>query len=165
MSGIGDTAAVIKTTILTVANVGVVFDYQPYPAAEWDKFIATFTSTIGGVPRLRAFTVQYLGERRVPRTIGGTSGAIQTREIDWLVRAHWGLDDPTTDLAFRDKLEEVCDAIDRERGLNGVAGATDHDPVDVSLPERGAPILLGDIVCHYAEITFTSYHEQSLNLS
>lgn len=165
MSVINDTAAVIKTTVLTVANVGQVYDYQPAPVNGWDQFVAHFTATIDSEPRVRAVTIQYLGERRQERNVAIGSAALQMREMDWMVRVHVGWENPTSDALFRTLVENIADAIDKNRDLSGVAGVIDHDPVDILLPGNGAGVLLGDVLCHYAEVTFTSYHEQGLTLT
>lgn len=165
MSSISDVAAAIKATLEDVPDIGNVFDYQLYPAAEWSTFVAAFSLEVGGVTVLRTATVQYLGERRREAVVG-VGATIQRRELDWVVRYHWGLaDNGASDPAFRDMLEAIADAIDSNRSLGGVEGCIDHDPVDIDLPDRGAPILLGDVLCHYGEVTFTSTHEQQLTVS
>lgn len=166
MSAINDTAAFIKSTIQGVTDVGNVFDYQLYPGAEWSTFVAAFSLEVGGNVVLRTATVQYLGERRREVAIAIGAQAVQRRELDWVVRYHWGLSGGgDSDPAFRTMLEAIADAIDSARSLAGVAGGIDHDPVDITLPDRGAPILLGDVLCHYGELTFTTYHEQTLTVS
>lgn len=165
MSVITDTAAVISTTIQTVQEVGLVYDYQPAPVNGWDQFVASFIQTIDNEPVVRAVTIQYLGERRKERNVAVGSAALQMREIDWMVRIHHGWRNPTSDAEFRSMVEAVANAIDANRDLSGVAGVIDHDPVDILLPGNGAGVLLGDVLCHYAEVTFTSYHEQQLTLT
>lgn len=163
-SGISDTATEIRNVIATVPDCGQVFDYQPYPKGDWTEFVNSFTATIGGERVVRAFTVQYIGERRQEVAIGIGSQK-QQRYMNWMVRAHMGHDGAQSDADFRDLVELVADALDRHRSLSGAAGAIDHDPCDISLPNSGAGVVLGDVLCHYAELTFESQHEMTLTVT
>jgi hypothetical protein len=163
-SGISQTAGEIKNIVLTVPDCGQVYDYQPYPEGDWSEFVESFTATIAGARQVRAFTVQYIGERREEVAIGIGSQK-QRRYMNWMVRAHMGHDGAASDIAFRDLVELVADALDKHRSLGAAAGAIDHDPCDISLPNSGAGVVLGDVLCHYAELTFESQHEMTLTVT
>lgn len=159
MSLVSGTAATIKTTVEAVANVGVVFDYDPYPRAEWQEFVALFTFEVTpGVRVVRAWTIRNIGRRTIAKSIA-SNAEVQRVELDWLIRGFFGLNDPASDAQFRDLLEAVTEALNANRGLNGAPEILDHDPADYVLPNNGALLALGDVICHYAEVTFTSYHE------
>jgi hypothetical protein len=163
MSGISETADAIRDTVAAVTNVGNVFDYQPYPQNNWDEFVALFSLVVNGKLQVRTWTVQYLGERREELAIG-IGATKQRRYMQWMVRGHMGHNGATSDVEFRDLIELVANALDSNRGLAGVAGVMDHDPCDVSLPNNAAGVVLGDVLCHYVEITFESQHEQNITL-
>lgn len=150
-------AAAIKAIVQAVPDVGTVFDHQPLPVNDWSKFVAAFTVDLGdGYGRhIRSWTIQYLGETRLEENVAIGATKVK-RDISWVVRGHFSLDNNTEDSEskFRDLIEQVADALDTNKSLNGTA--IDHDPVDVALPNNGAPIRLGDHLVHYAEITFRS---------
>ena len=152
----------IAAVLRTVADIGVVLSTQPNPAPmQQAAFIDMFTTEVGGTRTLRAWTVQYLGEQRYRSAIA--IGATKTvREIDWIVRAHlaWGVD---TESTFRFLVDDVAKALDAAVSLGGTA--LDHVPVRVAMPAQGAGIVLGDTLCHYAELTFTAKVEQTLTTS
>lgn len=158
MSQINDTATAIATVIDAVADSGVVYAYQPMPSTDWASFVDSFTVEIGGVRQVRAWTIQYLGETRVEKNIAMGSTK-QRRDLRFVVRAHYGWNDPTSEEAFRVQLEAVCDALDAERSIGP---CYDHDPVDVDIPANGAGVVLGDVLCHFAEITVVCQIEQTL---
>lgn len=163
MSVIGDLAAAVKVTCLTVANPGVVYDYQPMPQNDWATFIASFVVDVVGVPMVRAVTIQYVGEERTEKSIA-IGNSKQRRAIRLVVRLHMSWDDTgatatTSEVLFRDWVEAVADALDANRSIGP---AYDHDPVDVGLPNNGAGLMLGDVLCHYAELALVAHVEQTL---
>lgn len=164
MSLVAGTAAIIKTTVSAVANVGVVHDYDPFPAGDWAAFVSNFTATISGAPTVRAWTIRNLDRRTVPISIAAPS-EVQRVELDWLVRGFMALNtEGTSDTTWRDLLEAVTEAINHNRTLAGAPECIDHDPADYVQPNNGAPIALGDTVCHYGEVTFTSYHHHVISV-
>ena len=50
--------------------------------------------------------------------------------------------------------------LDKDPSLGGAC--IDHDACDVAVPESGAGLFLGDILCHYGEITLVARVEQTL---
>ncbi len=166
MSLVSGTAAQIKAVIEGVTNPGVVLDYDPFPGSEWNDFVALFTSTIGGNVVVRAWTIKNVGRRTVPQTIAMGS-EVQRVELDWLVKGFAAVteNDSTSDVMFRDLLEAVTEALNTNRHLAGAPEILDHDPADYLLPGNGALVSLGDTICHYGEVTFTSYHEHVIAVS
>ena len=162
-SVISDLAAAAKATVLTVADPGVVWDYQPMPANDWATFLASFTADVAGAPMVRAVTIQYVGEGRTAKTlaVGSTK---QRRDVKLVIRLHmsWfdtGASATTSESLFRDWVEAVADVLDANRSIGP---AYDHDPVDVGIPNNGAGLMFGDVLCHYAELTLTAQVEQTL---
>lgn len=162
MSTLNEQAAGIAAVLNTVADVGVVMEKQPNPAPPtFAKFIATFSFTPqGGSKQVRAWTIQYVGETRVNPTMA--LGASKTmRHTRWVIRGHMSWNDSgDSETVFRDLVEAVTTALDAARSLNGTA--RDHDPCQVDLPANGSGVVLGDVLCHYAEITLTAKVEQTL---
>jgi hypothetical protein len=165
VSKVGDTATSIAAIVDGVTDSGVVYDYDPFPDNDWSAFVAKFTSTIGGKVVVRAWTVKNIARRTVPISIA-MGAEVQRIEFDWLVRGFLGHNEAaTTDSTFRDLLEAVTEALNANRSLAGVAGCLDHDPCDYVLPNDGALLSLGDTICHYGEVRFTSYHEQAISVT
>ena len=163
MGKLADQATQIKAILDGVGDIGVTFDHQPLPRNDWAAFIESFTTVLAGKRVVRAWTVQYLGEVRVDRAIaraGAGGGAKTIRGIRWVIRGHMSWDDPTSEAIFRDLVELVVTRLDERRSLNGTA--LDHDPCDVDMPNNGAGVFLGDVLCHFAEISMTAKAEQTL---
>ena len=159
MSIVSGTAAVIKATIETVANRGNVYDYDPFPDGDWAEFVQKFAVTIGGSEVIRAWTIKNTHRDTVPLTISANS-EVQRVHLTWLARFFVGHSEAdNSDVTFRDLLEAVVETLNANRSLGHVEGAYDHDPADYDLPNNGALLSLGDVVCHYAEVTFISHHE------
>lgn len=161
MGLVADQRAAIATTLNAVTDVGVVIDHTPLPRGDWQKFVETFKSTVGGTSHIRTWWIAYLGESR-SRVLRPTMGGNQKidRVTRWMVRGFLSWNDPTTDEVFADLVESVTTALDENRSLGGTAG--DHDPCQVDLPEKANGVTLGDIVCHYAEITLTAKREETI---
>ncbi|CAB4199391.1 hypothetical protein UFOVP1336_33 [uncultured Caudovirales phage] len=149
MSVIGDQATAIKNAISAVPDIGLVYDYQPYPKNDWAQFIDTLTVVIGSQRQVRAWTIQYDGENRDYQAVGVGSVKI-VRNVNYIIRGHMSWSNPSSDSAFRDLIEKVATAIDQARSLNGTA--LDHQPVTIDLPNDASPVMIGDVLCHYTEI-------------
>lgn len=165
MGDVATTATAIVAAINTIPDAGVVFDYQPLPVNGWPEFVDSFTVTVASKRVIRAWTVVYLGEDRLPVTAanqGIGSDLIEQRAMRWKIRGHFGWTDATSDKAFRDLVEAVANALDARHNLGG--SCYTHDPVDVNYPNDGAGIVLGDILCHYAEVTMTTYHQLNVTM-
>lgn len=149
MSVIGNHAAQLKSALEGIANIGKVYDYQPYPKNDWAQFIDTLTVSIGGQRQVRAWTIQYQGENRDFQAIG-VGSVKEIRLLNYIVRGHMSWSNPASDVAFRDLIEQVATALDTARSLGGTA--LDHQPVTIDLPNDASPVMIGDVLCHYVEI-------------
>lgn len=158
MTLVSGTATVIKARINTVANVGKGFDYDPFPKGDWAEFVSTFTSDIGGETVVRAFTIKNIHRDTKPLSIA-VGSEVHRVELTWLVRYFLGHNGDTSDVTFRDLLETIIETLNADRRLTGAPSVLDHSPADYDLPNNGALLSLGDVLCHYAEVTFISYHE------
>lgn len=159
MSLVSGTATTIKTTISAVSNIGVVYDYDPFPQADWEKFVQKFTTEIGGSRVVRAWTIKNVGRDTIPVSIA-VGSEVQRPKLRWLIRGFVAVtEDGASDVVFRDLLEAVTEALNTNRSLSGAPSILDHDPADYVLPNNGALLSLGDTICHYGEVTFTSTHE------
>jgi hypothetical protein len=162
MSRIGDQAAAIAAVIDAVPDSGVVYAYRPMPSGEWNKFVASFTVVIAGVRHVRAWTVQYMGEERHEQNIAMTA-AKQLHYLRWKVRFYYGWADPGSEPAFRSIVESVADALDSSRTLGGAC--ISHDPVDIVVPANGDGVMLGDYLCHTAELDFRAWDEVNFTIT
>ena len=157
MSQIDLLAAAVKADLDLVSNVGVTYDHGLLPTTnDWADFISAFTATIDGQLQVRAWTVQYLGEKRAYRTVGNQK---VLREITLMIRAHLSMT-ATSETVFRGLLESAVTELDQDPGLGGTC--IDHDACDVLVPDNGAGLFLGDVLVHYGEITLVARVEQTL---
>lgn len=149
----------IKTTLEAVENVGLVYDYQPVPQNDWSTFVNKFSVVDNGTRRINAWTVQYTGEQREKVGIGFGS-TLGERGINFVIRGHYSWNDGTSDVAFRNLVEEVANALDAAESLQGTAIRSRL--VDVILPGDASPIMLGDVMCHYVEIRLQAIAQVTL---
>lgn len=153
-------AAAIAAIIGAVPDSGIVFDHQPLPKGNtWAEFVKSFTTTIDGKRHVRAWTVQLIRDERIPKTISQAAVKIE-RRTTWRLRYHLSWDG-ASELGFRDQVVAVMTAVDTNRSLGGTV--LDHDPCDLDIPNDGAGVILGDVLCHYAELDFVAYAETTLN--
>lgn len=157
MSQIDTLATAIETDLDKVTDVGATYDHGLWPmTGDWAAFLAAFTVVIAGQRQVRAWTIQYLNEKRAYRTIGNQK---VLREITFVIRAHLSMT-ATSETVFRGLLEDAVTELDSDPGLGGTC--IDHDACDVSVPDNGALLYLGDVLCHYAEINLVARVEQTL---
>ncbi len=162
MSAIGDQASAVAVVIDNVVDSGVVYSYRPMPKGDWATFLTAFTVVIGGVRHIRAWTVQYMGEERQELNIA-MSAAKQRHFYRWKVRFYYGWSDPSSEQTFRSIVESVADALDTARTLGGAC--ISHDPVDITVPANGDGVMLGDYLCHTAEIDFRSWDDVNFTIT
>jgi hypothetical protein len=157
VSQIDTLATAIETDLDLVTDVGVTYDHGLLPTTnDWADFIAAFTVVVAGQRQVRAWTIQYLSEKRRYRTLGSEK---VLREITFMIRAHLSMT-ATSEKVFRGLLESAVTELDSDPDLGG--SCIDHDACDVSVPDNGAGLFLGDILCHYGEITLVARVEQTL---
>ena len=159
MSLVSGTADSIAAILTAVPNIGLVYKYDPFPSGDWASFVDEFTTTISGIEQVRAWTIKNIGRVTEPGTMS-IGSEVQRPSLSWLIRGFLVVKNvATSDVTFRDLLEAVTEALNTKRGLGGAPSILDHDLADYSLPNNGELRLLGDVVCHYGEVTFTSHHE------
>lgn len=157
MSQIDTLATAIKANLDLVTDVGVTYDHGRLPTTnDWADFITALTTTVGGQLQVRAWTVQYIGEKRSFRVMGFQK---VLREITFMIRAHLSMT-ATSETVFRGLLESAVTELDQDPSLGG--SCIDHDACDVSVPDSGAGLVLGDVLVHYGEITLVARVEQTL---
>lgn len=153
-------AAAIAAIVAGADTDARTYDHQKLPKNSWDAFLEAFTVEVAGVRRVHAITVEYLGETRTPMVIALGNRKIK-REVDWIVRLFLSWDDAgDSETTFRSLLVALTTALDSDPAKGGAY--LDSDPVDVSVPNNGAGIALGDFLCHYGELTFTAWREENI---
>lgn len=162
MSAIGDQATAIAAVVDDVPDSGIVYSYRPMPKGDWATFLTAFTVVINNVRHIRAWTVQYMGEERHEQNIA-LGAAKQLHYYRWKVRFYYGWADPESETVFRAVVEAVANALDSSRTLGGAA--ISHDPVDITVPNNGDGVMLGDYLCHTAELDFRSWDEVNFTIT
>lgn len=163
MGAFGTIAGAIRANLATVPDIGVVLATAPLPplVEDWAEFIDTFTTVIGGLRQVRAWTVAFAGSRVIPdSTRRGFGSHKELREVRYVVRGYLGRHFPDSEATFRDLIEEVIVKLDLDEGFGGTV--LEHDDVEVDLPDNADAVLLGDVVCHYCEITVVTRVELTL---
>ena len=157
---IAEIATGIRTILDGVAGIGVTFDHQPLPVNDWAAYVRSFTVEAGTPARreVRAWTVAWTGFRGSYRAVAVGSQKV-LREATFLVRGHMSMRDDTEPV-FRALVATVADALDADPSLAG--SVIEHDACDVLLPDEGAGIFLGDVLCHYGVITVVARYEVTL---
>ena len=167
MGVIADQRAEIETIVSGVTDVGNVYDYAKLPARGWAPFVAAFSTAVAGyalgADHIRAWTVQYRGERREEETTAAIGTTKYMRALRWRVRGYFTVsDENVSDKVFADLCEAVADALDSRPGLAG--SCRWHSPVNIS-NDDGVPRTFGDVVVHYAELDFDAYRFVTLATS
>ena len=156
-SQIDTLALAIKADLDLVTDVGVTYDHGLLPTTnDWADFVVALTTVIGGQRQVRAWTIQYIDEKRAYRVLGNQK---VMREITFMIRAHLTMT-ATSETVFRGLLELAVTELDKDPSLGGAY--IDHDACDVAVPDSGAGLFLGDILCHYGEISLVARVEQTL---
>lgn len=140
----------INTVVSAVSNIGLVYDYERW-ASDWTTYLDLFKTTIGGLEVIRGWTITC--QSFVPVELA-TMGE-QDTEVNYVykVRGYFGLDDANASEKTAIALaEDVMEALNADSTLHGssYAGSGEHALAEVTLFE---PRLLGDVLCHYTEIT------------
>jgi len=154
-------AEAVKADLETVTDIGVVLNSAPLPPfmEDWAEYIDTLTSVIDGQRAVRAWTVGFLGTKVVSVRRGLGSQKV-LREVRFSIRGYLGRHHPDSEATFRDLIETIVAVLDADLGLRGTV--IEHAPVDVDLPSNADAVLLGDVVCHYCEITLAARVEMTL---
>lgn len=141
----------IKTVIETVSNVGVVHDYMRW-TNEWPSLVALLKTTVSGASKLRGWMITCEG---APTPAANEFGPIPTarRDYRYRIRGYYALDDSAaTEKTFVAQVIAVCDALDNDTTLHN---ANNYYDCSLSSADPIGHIMLGDVLCHYCEITIT----------
>jgi hypothetical protein len=157
----GTIATAIKADMTPITGIGVVMDNAPMPplVEDWAEFMDAFTATIDGATVVRAWTVGFAGSKALNARIAAGS-LKQMREVRYVIRGYLGRQHPNSEATFRDLIEDVLSALDADLGLGGTV--LFHDPVEVDLPGPADAVLLGDVLCHFCEMTLVARVEVTL---
>ena len=172
MGVIADQREALRALIATVPDIGKVYRYQKLPEADWGHFVESYSAQIAGylsgADHVRAWTVQYVGERRREYTTNtiGTNKKYDL-ETDWIVRGYFSLADnedeaTPSEEVFTDLLEVVADTILGDPGLGGFALYQKGDFI-IDL-DRGVPRSFADLFVHYAEVRMTYFTHITLTV-
>lgn len=138
----------ILSILQGVTDIGVVHDYERW-LNDWNRYLETFSTTIGGIKRIQGWTIT--------RESTGETPFVQSqnqRGHIWVIRGYRGLDDTAgSETSFQDLCESVCSELRRRPTLNGTA-ERDSGPPQVRVVEHR---LFGGVTCHHVEITFRAY--------
>lgn len=145
--------AAIKAKIESVANRGVVHDYERY-AKEAAKFATLYKDAASG------------------RILGWHVRRVTTREVlvdtdrwsifhGWRIRGYMSLEDADgTEKLFDAKVEEIRDAFRDDDSLGGLIFSCvnpQNNEAGLQLLDHG-PVLLAGVLCHKAELALTTQH-------
>lgn len=147
------TAAGIKTALLTVSNIGQVYDYQRY-ADQWDDFLALFQTTIGGVPQIRGWQIGLNSVAVLPNPYeDSVLYPAQTFRYEWAITGFMSVDDANTSEKTARALAVAV--VDKLRATRENVTTT---AVNTGLPQitRIGYAVFGGVLVHNIEITWTT---------
>jgi len=129
----------IKSILLTVPDVGKVYDYIPY-TADWQRFIANFKHN----GRINGWTIT---RRETSESVTSVTG-VNSRTHFMMLQGYRSLDESIqSEKIYQDLVDSVCAALRDKYNLNGKALKV--DPPQVLVVEHK---MFGSVLCHYAEI-------------
>lgn len=137
--------AAIKTKVEAISNIGMVYDYERW-ATDWSAYLDLFKTTIGGSNVIRGWTItcQSFPQKQI------TFGRNVERTYTYKLRGYFGLDDSAaSEKTAMVVVEDVAEAFNDTR-FDASNDQVWNDPANLEIFE---PRLLGDVLCHYAEIT------------
>lgn len=145
----------LKTILMTIADIGVIHEYDRQ-TADPSTFLSLFRSSTAAQPGQYYIQGWTITEEAIPEellTVGGATGQnLRTHRI--VIKGYRSLDDSAaSELAFMDLVEMIQAKLRADvetNALNGVVLGT-SGPAEV---RRVAYWVLGDVLCHYAELTY-----------
>lgn len=145
----------IKAVLGTIPNIGVIHDYERQ-TADPTTFLSWFRSSDTATPDehyLQGWTISEEAIDDELMDVGGTTGNnLVTHRM--VIKGYRSLDDSgASELTFLDLIESVQAKLRADvigTALDGVVLGT-SGPMQV---RRLAYWVLGDILCHYAELTY-----------
>lgn len=145
----------IVTRMQSVANIGVVNDYERYTQA-MSELKTLYAATISGSPQLRGWHVRRVSAREVFVDSGRYS--VHTR---WALRGFMAIADANaTEKTFDDLIEAACDAFRADDTLGGaVLSCIDPESGECGLQlAEHRPVLFAGVLCHNAILNLHTQH-------
>jgi hypothetical protein len=143
--------AAIKTAVQTVANVGLVYDYQRL-TTEWDAFLDLFKTSIGDSDVIRGWCITCEGMVPQERETYGGNTSNYARNYPYKIRGYFGVDDSAESEKTAFIIAElVVDALTDHIS----SAALDNIPALSTFEPR----VFGGTLCHFAEISMTVLDE------
>jgi hypothetical protein len=140
----------LDTIVSAVSNIGRVYDYERW-AADWTTYLDLFKTTIGGNEVIRGWTITCQSWTPVELETIGDQKIV--RSYVYKIRGYFGQDDENaSEKAAMLIIEDVIEALNADATLHGAdyVGAGPHPLAELTIFEGR---FLGDVLCHYAEIT------------
>jgi hypothetical protein len=155
MTTLATIRAAIAAKIATVANIGVVNDFERY-TQQMSDLKTLFVANIGGSEILLGWNIRRVTKRTVFVAIG--RHAVYNA---WRIRGFMALnDDAASEKTFDDLIEALCDAFLADDTL----GAAVFSSINPQNNEAGLqlidskPVLFAGVLCHHALLGLTTEH-------
>lgn len=145
----------LKNVLTTIADIGAIHEYDRQ-TADPSTFISLFRSSDPAQPGkyyVQGWTITEEAISEELLTVGGATGQ-NLRTHRMVIKGYRSLDDSAaSELTFLDLIESIQVKLRADvetNALNGVVLGT-SGPAQV---RKVAYWILGDVLCHYAEITY-----------
>ena len=146
-----------KAKLLTVANIGVVNDYERY-SKDQSALQAQYVAMIAGAKQLRGWNIRRVKTQEKSPDVAGPSVVTHT----WDFRGYMALDDSAaSEKTFDDLIEAIRDAYRGDENLGGAVSTTvmEDGTAGVQVIES-VPVLFAGVLCHSARLrTFTRHYQ------
>lgn len=153
MPTIDQIRAAIKAKIETVANVGVVHDYERF-ASEAAKFRALYLTGTAPNQRILGWHVRRVATRE--QYIAVSRWVV---DHDWQIRGFMGIDDAdATEKTFDALIESIRTAFRDDETLGALVAACLKDETEVISVLDSGPVMLAGTLCHAARLALTTRH-------
>lgn len=149
---LSDIRSALKQILEGISGIGLVHDYERW-TPEWKGVLDLYKDPVSGT--LRAWTMTREATPEELLTVGGPSGQ-NLRNHAMVMRGYQALDDSAaTEKTFQDTVEAICAELRKDPATTALGTSV--------LGTSGPPqvrtvghVLLGDVLCHYAEISYTA---------
>jgi len=148
--------AAIKNVLESVANIGVVHDYDRW-TANLQEFRALYLVTIDGVQQVRGWDICEDTDEWRPTAARG----VHEHRVRYLIRGYQSVNDElATGKTFRALAETVCQTLRSNTSLNGACREVLPPAIAVY-----QPLKFFGILCHYVEIPVEVLFDRTLTLA
>lgn len=154
MTDVATIRAAIKAKLLTVADIGVVNDYEPY-IEQMSELKKKYVATIAGEDQLRGWQIRRFSQRQVFSDIGRWS--VYTT---WRLRFFMAMKDES-EKVFDDLVEAAGEAfrLDDNLGAAVVFSSIDPESNEAGLQlEESIPVFFCNVLCHSARFALRTQH-------